>query len=214
MQNEEILSKLFGFVKQNKLVCVLLFGGIVLLGYGLIHLLLSSKSSQPIQFTTDTQTSSKASDDDSTAIVVDVEGAVQKPGVYHLQAESRVNELIERSGGLTANADMIWVQKSLNLAKKLVDGEKVYVPQQEGEAESINSIRSIKGNNEETGSLGNLIDINSASESELDSLPGVGTVTAQKIIAGRPYSAIEELVEKKAVGQSVFEKIKDRVTAY
>jgi competence protein ComEA len=59
---------------------------------------------------------------------------------------------------------------------------------------------------------GGLVDVNNASESELDSLPGVGPVTAAKIIENRPYQTIDELVVKKAVGDSLFGKIKDKIT--
>ena len=59
-----------------------------------------------------------------------------------------------------------------------------------------------------------MVNINTASETELDALPGVGPVTAQKIISNRPYQKIDDLVSKKAVGASVFSKIKDQISIY
>lgn len=135
-------------------------------------------------------------------IVVDVDGAVNSPGVYTLGSNSRVNDAVAAAGGLSADAD----SSRVNLAGKLGDGQKVYVPSYAKATEGKPSNTDLMSN------FTNLISINSAGESELDTLPGIGPVTAGKIIAGRPYSSIDELVSKKAVSKSVFEKIKDLVT--
>lgn len=134
-------------------------------------------------------------------IVVDVGGAVNNPGVYTLGSDSRVNDAVAAAGGLSAEAD----SSRVNLAGKISDGQKVYVPAKQEQ------VRSDKGEviSQQNSSL---ISINSATEGELDTLPGVGPVTAGKIIAGRPYSNIDELLSKKAVSKSVFEKIKERIT--
>ncbi|OGE13976.1 hypothetical protein A3G14_03855 [Candidatus Curtissbacteria bacterium RIFCSPLOWO2_12_FULL_38_9] len=116
-------------------------------------------------------------------IIVHVDGAVNKPGVYELTIDSRVNDLVAAAGGLTEDANT----QAINLAAKLSDGQKAHIA-------SIN--------------------VNTASEAQLDTLPGVGPVTAGKIIASRPYSSVEELLSKKAVGRATFDKIKDLVTVY
>jgi competence protein ComEA len=139
-------------------------------------------------------------------IQVDVAGAVIRPGVYSLSPESRVKEAIAIAGGFSDKANSEWIAKNLNLAGKLSDAMKIYVP---FEGESVES--GLTSSTSTTGNLG-LININSASESQLDSLAGVGLVTAQKIISGRPYSAIDDLLTRKIVGQSVFGKIKGQVT--
>src|SRR3972149_6243277 len=131
-------------------------------------------------------------------IVVHVDGAVTRPGVYQVKTDSRVNDAISAAGGLSGNAD----QSKINLAAKITDGQKIYVFAQ-GENTGTTSIKGITSI---TGS--DLININTASESELDKLPGIGPVTAQKIITSRPYSSLEELLTKKAVSSSVYEKIK------
>jgi len=133
-------------------------------------------------------------------IVVDVAGAVVTPGVYRLSADSRVGEAVKAAGGLTQDADSARV----NLAAKVADGQKIYVLAI-GEQVTSDKEQVISQNS-------SLININTASESELDKLPGVGPVTAQKIIASRPYSTSEDLLTKKAVTSSVFEKIKDLIT--
>lgn len=140
-------------------------------------------------------------------ISVDVSGAVQKPGVYKLKEGSRIEEAIGAAGGFSKNANQEYISKYLNLAQKLVDGSKIYVPF-EGET-SISQGSQVAGANVSTK-----ININTANQSELESLSGVGPVTASKIISNRPYQKIEELLEKKIVGKSVFEKIKESIAVY
>lgn len=137
-------------------------------------------------------------------IVVDISGAVVEPGVYDLPANSRVRDAVLVAGGLTDEAD----RARINMAAKISDGQKIYV----FAVGENTGTTSIKGITSTTGS--DLININTASESELDKLPGVGPVTAQKIIAARPYSAPEDLKTKKVVSNSVFEKIREMITVW
>lgn len=136
-------------------------------------------------------------------IVVHVDGAVAKPGVYELAGSARVSDAVTAAGNLTKDADTAKV----NLAAKVSDGQKIYVPKI-GE-QSAGGSQSTAGD-----STSALVNINTATESQLDTLPGIGPVTAQKIIASRPYSSPEDLLTKKAVGQSVYGKIKDLITVY
>jgi competence protein ComEA len=200
--------------KFNLAIVAMVVIAVVLVALGGWFFVASNKQS----FSTNKQSfsSNKTSNDDikiisgqdtnlpsSSQILVHVDGAVVKPGVYQLKPDARVNDAIAAAGGLAAGAD----GAKINLAAKLSDGQKVYVA-------SINDpVSSGSGKNNDTGSLQQgLISINSASGTELDSLPGVGPVTAGKIIAVRPYSSLDELVSKKAVGKSEFEKIKDLVS--
>ena len=105
------------------------------------------------------------------------------------------------AGGLTDDANT----DSLNLAAKLSDGQKVYLPRI-GESATSGQVVG------ETSS--GLINVNTASEAQLDTLPSVGPVTIGKIIASRPYSSPEELLSKKAVGSATYNKIKDLITVY
>ena len=138
-------------------------------------------------------------------ITVDVEGAVNKPGVYRLDLGARVGDLVATAGGMTADADTKWIEMNLNRAGKLTDGAKFYIPYK---SEILNPKFQINSNSQ----ISNLININTGSQAELESLPGVGPVTAGKIINSRPYGDINELLEKKIVGQKVWGQIKDAIS--
>lgn len=135
----------------------------------------------------------------SNSIHIDIEGAVISPGVYELPGGSRVEDAIVAAGGLSGQADQEALAKTINRAAKVVDGAKLYIPKT---GESTTVVTSYNNS---------LTNINSSSQSELETLPGVGPVTAQKIIASRPYQTLDELVSKKAMGQSLFEKIKSQL---
>ena len=143
-------------------------------------------------------------------LVADVAGAVMKPGVYELKGNARVNEALIAAGGLGEEADREWVEKNLNLAAKVTDGQKIYIPS-EGETEKVAPLQG-KGTTFVTRL--DLVNINTASSAELDTLWGVGEATAKKIIDSRPYGAVEELLTKKAVKNNVYEAIKDSVSVY
>lgn len=134
-------------------------------------------------------------------IVVDVEGAVDKPGVYELEENSRLIDALKRCGGFSAQADKYTIARNFNLAKKLVDAEKIYVPYL-GENPNLTY--------EETNST--LVNINTASQTELELLPSVGEKTAQKIIDNRPYLELNELETKKVLGPKTYLKIIDLIT--
>lgn len=172
----------------------------------LILLFKTTQTSEPIVFSDDQSTASAR----SRMIVVDIEGAVLKPGVYELPEGARVEDLLAKADGLTGEADSEWVAKTLNRAQFLQDGGKLYIPKKgtvQGTSLGSENTNPTPGSMSVSG-----ISVNTASEKELDTLPGIGPVTAQKIIAGRPYQRIEELLDKKIVGQSVFEKIKSLLT--
>jgi len=141
----------------------------------------------------------------SARISVDVSGAVLRPGLYTLSEGSRVHDALVSAGGLSESADREWIEKNLNLALKLRDGVKIYVPR-ESEQGFVQGASVVSG--------GDLINVNSASSRELESLPGIGPVTAGKIIDNRPYSSIDELFSKKVVSSKIFDQIKEKITAF
>jgi competence protein ComEA len=108
-----------------------------------------------------------------------ISGEVINPGMYEIYDGMRVSELIEIAGGFTDNADTEYISKEINLAKKLNDEEKIFIKSKEERY-------SVPSNQQSNG----LISINLAPQSELETLPGVGTSTAAKIIEYRPYSSI------------------------
>jgi len=153
----------------------------------------------------------------SSEIVVEIAGAVERPGVYKLSKTSRVEDLLIASSGVSSDADRSWMEKSLNRAAKLIDGQKIYIPVV-GEQLGGESAKNIGGYNGVLGGQGSaqegLVNINLASQKELESLPGIGPVYAQKISEQRPYSNIEELLSKNVLNKSTYEKVKDLVSVY
>ena len=141
-------------------------------------------------------------------ILVDVSGAVKSAGVYKLADGSRIEEAVKAAGGFSEDSDKNYISKYINLAQKLVDGTKIYIPAV-GESVSAAKVGQVAGVNTSAK-----ININTAAQSELESLAGVGPVTAAKIISGRPYQKIEELTDKKIIGKAIFEKIKDSIVVY
>lgn len=142
-------------------------------------------------------------------ISVDISGSIKTPGVYKLKDGDRIEDAIEAAGGFSENANQEYISKYINLAQKLVDGSKVYIPKVgeqipiRGQAGSVSGV-----------STASSVNINNATQAELEALPGIGPVTASKIISDRPYQKIEELLSKKVVSKSVFEKIKNSIAVY
>lgn len=150
-------------------------------------------------------------------ITAEIGGAVISPGVYKIQSGARVEDLLIKAGGFSGEADRFWTDKYLNRAAKLADGQKVYIPKAGQQSDTLSAKtrggdQTISSNFPSDSNV--LININSASLDQLDSLPGIGPVYGQNIIEHRPYSTIEELVSKGAIKQSVYEKIKDRIAVY
>lgn len=147
-------------------------------------------------------------------IVVDVEGAVVRPGLHRLPAGSRVGDAIEVAGGYSPQVDIDSASALLNLAESLVDGSKVHVPAR-GDVTAALASFPLPGPNAAGAGTGGLIDVNTASTEQLDTLPGIGPVTAAKIIAAReqaPFASVDELLSREVVGSSTFEKIRALVT--
>ena len=141
-------------------------------------------------------------------IVVHVTGAVPRPGVYALPQGARVQDAISAAGGFLADAE----KSGINLARVVEDGELLDVPYVEGA-----SLVILTPGIEVVGSSGTeLININTASQFELESLPGIGPTTAEKIIAYReangPFRRIEDIVDVSGIGSGTFERIKDLIT--
>jgi len=138
-------------------------------------------------------------------IVVNVSGAVKEPGVYRLKGGSRVAEALTKAGGLSKDADRGWVDKNLNLARKLRDGEKIYIPR-------VGEDLSLGFGGQASGvSVTGVISVNTASLSELDSLWGIGESRAKAIIEHRPYNSLEELVTKAGIPRNVLDKNEGRI---
>jgi competence protein ComEA len=140
-------------------------------------------------------------------IVVHITGAVPRPGVYALPQGARIQDGISAAGGFLAEAD----KTNINLAQLLEDGEKLDVPYIEGGSPVITTPVP-----EVVTSTTELININTASAAELDTLPGIGPTTAQKIIDYRtqngPFLNAEDIVNVSGIGPGTYERIKNLIT--
>lgn len=143
-------------------------------------------------------------------IVVEIVGAVPAPGVYRLPAGSRVGDLVQLAGGYGPRVDTARAEQELNLAAPLRDGDHLRVPSRDDVAAGGPSGGAGSGG---TGDA--LVDLNRATQSELEELPGVGPATAEKIIGAReeaPFAAVEDLRTRGILGEKTFEKLRDLVT--
>lgn len=176
---------------------LLLFSGLFFICLGLYYLFMFSNSIKDNCSSCDFQ---RVSSQEVTAnIYVDISGAIDKPGIYYLDHNSRVADLVKMAGGFSYQADKKYLAQNFNLASSLTDGEKIYIPFS-GELKSESNNKNLS-----------LISINNCSENQLQSLEGIGEKRAQDIIAGRPYSNIQQLVEKEIITQKIFDAIKDNI---
>jgi competence protein ComEA len=123
-------------------------------------------------------------------ISVAIAGEINRPGTYTLPWGSKTEDAIRAAGGFSANAATILV----NLVEPLDTGEQIFIP----------ALTSATGTQR--------VSVNSSSAEQLDTLPGVGPATAQRIIEGRPYNKLEDLLEVKGIGEKTLEKLRPFIT--
>ncbi|CEK34682.1 competence protein ComEA,ComE operon protein 1,comEA protein,Helix-hairpin-helix motif [[Clostridium] sordellii] len=153
-------------------------------------------------------------------ITIFISGEVKSPGVVELYNEDRLMDGVKKCGGVTDEADM----NRINLAMKISDeghyiipkiGEEIENVKDKGK-ETVNQTQNLNDNKSEQNKENNKININNASLIELDSLPGVGEVTAQKIIDYREentkFKSIEEIKNVKGIGENKFNNLKDYIS--
>ncbi|GAA4506846.1 ComEA family DNA-binding protein [Brevibacterium yomogidense] len=174
---------------------------------------------------TDAAASHGADPDDAeaTAVYVHVVGAVNSPGVVDLPPSSRVSDAVEAAGGAVADADI----DALNLARELVDGEQIRVlrvgeepaPAAEDGGAGAPGVGVGGGGGDGTDATaagGGLIDLNAADAAQLETLPGVGPVTAQSIIDHREaigrFGSVDELLDVTGIGDATLARIRESVT--
>lgn len=208
------------FAYNNRIPLTLLLIGFILVGLGIILYKndIFSRSNN-IEILNSTEKDLKPNQ-----IIIEVSGAVENSGVYKLNEESRIEDAIILAGGISADADRVWMDKFLNKASKLSDGQKVYIPKiGETSLTTGKQILSESAKNDTvdqsiSSSYSNLseekVNINTADANALENLWGIGPVYAQNIIEQRPYSKVEELLEKKILKKNVYEKNKDIFTVY
>ena len=195
---------------------------LVAIGAGLVLLLLAGAAAailgtdRPRQVSAETASSvASAPATAARQIVVDVTGAVLHPGVYRLAADSRVADALAAAGGYAPGVDPVAASRLVNLAAPLKDGEQIRVPAREDSAAASRAGAGASSAGAGPESSRSLIDLNRADAAGLDALPGIGPVTAAKIVASReaePFRSIRDLVTRKLVSQSTFDKLSALVT--
>ena len=140
------------------------------------------------------------------AVIVDVTGWVRTPGVFELPAGSRVIDAVKRAGGAKSAADL----SSLNLAALLIDGSQIVVPKA-GASTGVPTTGTSSGTGGTT-----LVNVNTATEPELETLTGVGPVLAAAILQYRtdhgPFTAVDQLMDVSGIGPATLEALRPQVT--
>jgi competence protein ComEA len=211
---DELSSRVALFLRENLLASICLGIGLLLLIGGLITFSQYSSPDPSVVFEASSSEEPVPESPDTLSgrqLVVDVSGAVRKPGVYRLKEKSRIEDALLAAGGVSEDADQEYIARSVNLASVLSDGAKVYIPF-ENEGGNPSGAGFLGG--DVLGAESEKVNLNTASTSQLEDLPGIGEVTAGKIVSGRPYSDIQELVKKKIVSQKVYDGIKEKVSVY
>ena len=208
----------FNFSKDKILIGIAI---IVLVGFGYyksnsdnlnnnqIQTLVDTKSTESINEKSENNTQKR---EDNSMTMCQIDGCVNKPGVYSFKKDDRIKDIVELAGGFTQDADT----KSVNLAMKLKDEMKIYIPSKsETSKEQNNDTQSsdlvtIRDNNSS-----NLVNINTADSNKLQTLPGIGPSKAKKIIEFREknqFKKIEEIKNVDGIGDKTFESLKSLIT--
>lgn len=208
----------FNFSKDKILIGIAI---IVLAGFGYyksnsdnlnnnqIQTLVDTKSTESINEKSENNTQNR---EDNSMTMCQIDGCVNKPGVYSFKKDDRIKDIVELAGGFTQDADT----KSVNLAMKLKDEMKINIPSKsETSKEQNNDTQSsdlvtIRDNNSS-----NLVNINTADSNKLQTLPGIGPSKAKKIIEFREknqFKKIEEIKNVDGIGDKTFESLKSLIT--
>lgn len=175
---------------------------------------LEQVESQPLNFVSNINIEENPEPIQPTIIMVHISGEVYKPGIVQMDLGKRLIDAIQLAGGLKKDADL----DRINLARKLDDEEKIYIPKV-GEELNNDIIQVVMNNNTSSNSSNvnnsSKININKCSQIELESLPGIGPVLAGKIIEYRnatTFLTIEDLKQVSGIGDKKYEALKDLIT--
>lgn len=189
--------------------------GIILLIFGIIYTIkikIDESNNMDLMLETNTnEIIASSNNEEKTIIKVHIDGQIKNRGVVELEEGSRLVDAIEKSGGLTEEADT----SNINLADILQDGEKVYIYSKQ-EVEELKSIGKLNEEIDNTTKKDNKININTATQAELEEITGIGPSLAQKIIEYREsngkFKDIEELKNVSGIGDKKFESMKSQIT--
>lgn len=200
--NERIGKLIAGYDSQLKKITILGIAVIVIFAF---FVLKGGNGNADITDAADVPLSEEALDTAGSAVIcVDIGGAVRSPMLAELPEGSRVEDAIKAAGGLTEDADI----ENINRAEFLNDGDKIFIPKSEVDEEG-NPVS-------DPGTEGSKVNINTADSAQLQTLNGVGPVTAQKIIDYRSsngrFASIEDIKNVSGIGDKTFEELKDDIT--
>ena len=171
----------------------------------------SKKEAETIVLNEFYQENLEITEDISSEIIVHITGSIQNPGIVTIPKGSRIIDVISSAGGATSDADF----SKINLAYIVSDAQKIYIPSINDDFSETNYISSLPGKNVLEENLSTKININTASQSELETLPGVGPSTALKIINYRTkngnFEKIEDIMNIPGIGEAKFKNLKDYI---
>lgn len=216
-----------GLVLLGAIILFILFQGLWQLSSGDTHLIDGSAQSSwqeegeeglAVTQSGAAQEGTEASTAQSARLSVHVVGEVANPGLYEVDAGSRVQAAIDAAGGFTNDAN----QGSVNLAREIVDGEQIVVASKGASASGVagagstGSATAASSDTSASGASGGLVNINNADIAGLSSLSGIGEATAKKIIADRekngPFKTTKDITRVSGIGDKKYEAIKDSIT--
>lgn len=215
---ENVLEK----IKQYKLALVIALIGLVIAGFMILQreqkqenniqqlMEQTSYSSSSTTEKSKQRSESDQGDKNEGMVTVDVKGAVKKPGVYQLKSSSRVHDALLKAGGMTDEADL----KSINQAQKLVDEAVVYVAKV-GE-NVVDVTTNTSASTATSQAKAGLVNLNTATEADFQTISGIGQKRAQDIIAYREangkFKSVDDLKNVTGIGAKTLEKLKEYVT--
>lgn len=204
-------------LEKNQKIVVIVAGLIIaiVIGMYIFSQMRENNIEEEINFTSEEFIENKVIEEEAE-IIVHITGAVEKEGIVSLKEGDRIADAIKEAGGIKDNADL----STINLAYILEDGQKIYIPTKE-EMEEIKSNNELK--NEESIQNGivsgkeesSKVNINNADINELNTLPGIGSKTAEKIVEYRKeqgrFKGIEDIKNVKGIGEAKYNKIKEMI---
>ena len=201
------------FLKQRKIVIIICILVIILVGWKIYDS--SNFETEEESQIMDSNIQESKTEEEEELVIVHVTGEVKKPGVVRVKEGSRVEDIVKAAGGLTENADI----SNINLAYVVEDGTKIRIPSTDDEKQEEYITQSIGEGiimqEESNNSRGSIVNINTANETELEELPGIGASIAGRIIEYRnkngKFKSIEDIKNVTGIGDSKYEKIKDNI---
>lgn len=203
-QSNSWRERLYPYLEKNRKT-VYKAGLIVLILILAIGFYVKQNRAESVILEEETETTEQEENSSGEQFYVDISGAVNSPGVYEVDSETRLFELINLAGGLKSEADL----DAINRAEFLTDGQKVVIPSK------ISESNTDAGTTVSNASSNGKININTADKTLLMEIPGVGEVIASRIIEYRKdtrFRSIEDIKEVSGIGDATFEKMKDSIT--